>query len=170
MVQSKLPMTLDARQVAGIAANGIVVTTLTGNYIWRSASAVRDRIGAARENEICPLRSLLDAGVKVSLATDNVPVSLWPCIWHATERIDRATQSMVAPDQRITRDEALRCATVNGAWLCGDEDERGTLEEGKLADLIVLPEDPLTMPAERIAALRPDITVVGGTSVALGGD
>lgn len=159
------PATLDARQTAGIADNGIVVTTLTGNYIWRTASVLRDRIGAARENEITPLRSLLDAGVKVSLATDNVPVSMWPCVWQAVERIDRATQSVIAPAQRISREEALQCATVDGAWLCGDEDQRGTLEAGKLADLIVLPEDPLTMPAERIAALKPDMTVVGGRTV-----
>jgi len=156
------PATLDARQVAGIADHGICVTTLTNAYIWRSASAVRDRIGASREHEICPIRSLLDAGVKVSLASDNVPVSLWPCVWQATERIDRATGSVIAPQQRITREEALRCATVHGAWLCGDEARRGTLAPGKLADLIVLPENPLTMAAERIPSLVPDLTLVGG--------
>ena len=156
------PTTLDARQVAGIADHGICVTTLTNAYIWRSASAVRDRMGVAREHEICPIRSLLDAGVKVSLASDNVPVSLWPCVWQATERIDRATRSVIAPDQRITREEALRCATVHGAWLCGDEARRGTLAPGKLADLIVLPENPLTLAAERIPSLVPDLTLVGG--------
>ncbi|TFZ02633.1 amidohydrolase [Ramlibacter henchirensis] len=159
------PATLDAGQIAGIADNGICVTTLTNAYIWRSASAVRDRIGAARENEICPIRSLLDAGVKVSLASDNVPVTLWPCVWQATERIDRATQAVIAPAQRISREEALQCATVNGAWLCGDEARRGTLEPGKLADMIVLPEDPLTMPAERLPLLVPDETIVGGKTV-----
>jgi predicted amidohydrolase YtcJ len=159
------PATLDARQVAGIADNGIVVTTHTNAYISRGASALRDRIGAARENEICPIRSLLDAGVKVSLASDNVPVSLWPCVWQAVERIDRETGRVVAPEQRITREEALQCATSHGAWLCGDEGRRGTLEAGKLADMIVLPEDPLTMPAGRIASLRPDETIVGGRTV-----
>ena len=161
------PATLDARQVAGIAGNGIVVTTHTNAYIWRGASALRDRIGAAREDEICPLRSLLDAGVKVSLATDNVPVTLWPCVWQAVERIDRATRSVIAPGQRITREEALACVTVNGAWLCGDEDRRGTLEPGKLADMVVLPGNPLTMPAARIPDLRADLTVVGGLPVDL---
>jgi predicted amidohydrolase YtcJ len=159
------PATLDARQVAGIADNDIYITTHTNSYIWRSAAAVRQRVGAARENEICPLRSLLDAGVKVSLASDNVPVTLWPCVWQASERIDRATQSVIAPAQRISREEALRCATVNGAWLCGDEARRGTLEPGKLADMIVLPHDPLTMPAERLASLVPDETIVGGATV-----
>ena len=126
------------------------------------AGEVVDAWRRAREHEICPIRSLLDAGVKVSLASDNVPVSLWPCVWQATERIDRATRSVIAPDQRITREEALRCATVHGAWLCGDEARRGTLAPGKLADLIVLPENPLTLAAERIPSLVPDLTLVGG--------
>jgi predicted amidohydrolase YtcJ len=156
------PATLDARQMAGIADNGICVTTLTGAYVWRRASALRERIGAARENEICPIGSLLEAGVPVALATDNVPVSLWPCVWHAAERVDRDTQSVIAPAQRISREAALRCATVNGAWLCGDEDRRGTLEAGKLADLLVLPQDPLTMAADALPALAPDLTFVGG--------
>jgi predicted amidohydrolase YtcJ len=159
------PATLDARQVAGIAHNGICVTTLTNAYIWRSASAVLARIGEARENEICPIRSLLDAGVRVALATDNVPVTLWPCVWQACERIDRATGRVIAPAQRISREEALQCATVNGAWLCEDENRRGTIEAGKLADMIVLPEDPLTMPAEGLASLAPDVTIVGGRTV-----
>jgi predicted amidohydrolase YtcJ len=159
------PATLDARQVAGIADNGICVTTLTNAYIWRSASTVLARIGQARENEICPIRSLLDAGVRVALATDNVPVTLWPCVWQACERVDRATQRAIAPAQRISREEALRCATVNGAWLCGDESRRGTIEPGKLADMIVLPDNPLTLPAERLASLAPDLTIVGGRTV-----
>lgn len=156
------PSSLDARQVDGIAANGMVVTTLTNNYIWRRASAVRERIGAAREDEICPVGSLLAAGVPVSFASDNVPVTLWPCVWQATERIDRDTGTVIAPRQKISREAALHCVTRHGAWLCGDEDRRGSLEPGKLADLIVLPSDPLTMPAADLPALQPDITVVGG--------
>jgi predicted amidohydrolase YtcJ len=72
---------------------------------------------------------------------------------------------VVAPGQRISREQALRCATTHGAWLCMDEEERGMLEPGKLADLIVLPEDPLTVDAGRLAALAPDITIAGGKTV-----
>ncbi|HWA37921.1 MAG TPA: amidohydrolase family protein, partial [Burkholderiales bacterium] len=78
---------------------------------------------------------------------------------------DRATGEVVAPGQRIGREDALRCATTQGAYLCLDEDERGSLEPGKLADLIVLPEDPLTMPAARLPGLAPDLTVAGGRTV-----
>jgi predicted amidohydrolase YtcJ len=159
------PVTLDAAQVARIRDLGVCISTHTNAYIWKRASAVRAQVGAEREETICPIRSLLDAGVCVSLATDNVPISLWPCIWQAVERIDRDTGRVVAPGQRVSREEALRCATTQGAYLCMDEEARGTIEAGRLADLIVLPENPLTMPAERLAALSPELTVVGGRTV-----
>src|SRR5690606_37259764 len=113
----------------------------------------------------CPIRAWLDAGVPVSLATDNVPVSLWPCIWHAVERIDRETGGVIAPAQRIGREAALRCATTHGAWLCLDEDERGSLAPGKQADLIVLRDNPLTMDAAALPDVRPEMPWVGGRKV-----
>lgn len=159
------PVTLDARQVGMIRDLGVMITTHTNSYIWNHASATLARIGKDKEETLCPIRSLLDAGVTVSLATDNVPISLWPCIWQAVERVDRATGQVIAPGQRISREEALACATVHGARLCLDEAERGTLEAGKLADLIVLAENPLTVPPERLRALAPDVTIAGGKIV-----
>lgn len=159
------PAALDARQVGMIRDLGVMVTTHTNSYIWNHASATLARIGREKEDTLCPIRSLLEAGVTVSLATDNVPISLWPCIWQAVERVDRATGQVIAPGQRISREEALACATVHGARLCLDEAERGTLEPGKLADLIVLPENPLTIPADRLRTLAPDVTIAGGKIV-----
>jgi Predicted metal-dependent hydrolase with the TIM-barrel fold len=159
------PATLDARQIAGIRDNGIAITTHTGAYVWRRAAAMLRRIGKEREETLCPIRTLIDSGVPVALATDNVPVSLWHPVWHAVSRVDRETGAVIAPGQRISREAALRCATVNGAWLCWDEQERGTLEPGKLADFIVLDDDPLTMPEDQLAHVVPDETWVGGRRV-----
>ncbi len=159
------PVTIDAEQVARLKHLGVVVTTHTNAYLWKKASEVLAKIGGEKEDTLCPIRSLLDAGVPVSLATDNVPVSLWPCIWQAVERVDRETGKVIAPAQRISREEALRCATVHGAWLCMDEDDRGSLAPGKLADMIVLDEDPLTVDAGRIRHIEPALTVAGGRVV-----
>ena len=159
------PITVNASQIARLRDHGIVVTTHTNAYIWKKAAALAANLGPNKVETLCPLRSLLDAGVPVSLATDNVPISLWPCIWQAVERIDRDTGSVIAPGQRITREEALRCATVNGAYLCMEEDQRGTLEPGKLADMIVLDENPLTMEASRLQHVTPALTIVGGRVV-----
>ncbi len=159
------PVTVDATQLAQLRDLGVVVTTHTNAYLWKKAAAIAASLGAAKVDTLCPLRSLIDAGVPVTLATDNVPISMWPCIWQAVERIDRDTGSVIAPGQRISREEALRCATVSGAYLCMEERQRGTLEPGKLADLIVLDEDPLTIDAARLQRIEPALTIAGGKIV-----
>ena len=107
----------------------------------------------------------MDAGVKVGLITDNVPISLfWP-IWESVARLSRVTNERIAPGQAITRMEALRCATQNGAYLTFDEDKKGSLEPGKLADLAVLSADPLTVPESAIRDITADMTMVGGKIV-----
>lgn len=163
------PQTLDTTQIARIRDLGVVITTHTNGAIWKRGSDMVAALGAERANTIVPIRALLEAGVTVSFGTDNVPVSLWHCIWQAVERIDRKG-AVIGPEQRISRADALRAATVHGARLCLEDDERGTLEPGRLADLIVLPEDPLTIAPERLRDLTPDLTIVGGRIVWRRGD
>jgi len=80
-------------------------------------------------------------------------------------RLARVTNERVAPDQAITRAEALRCATINGAYLSFDEDRKGSLEPGKLADLAVLSGNPLTVEEKSIADITWLMTMVGGRIV-----
>jgi hypothetical protein len=156
------PAAINAEQIATLRDLGIVITTLSSAYIWKRGLSTLKQIGPARENEILPMRNLLQAGVPVCLATDNVPVSLWPSISHVVARKDRQTGTVVIPDQRIDVEQALRCVTVDGAWLCGDEDNRGTLTEGKLADMVALPRDPLTANSTELASLWAELTIVDG--------
>ena len=71
----------------------------------------------------------------------------------------------IAPEQAISREEALRCGTMGGAYLTFEEDRKGSLEEGKLADMAVLSTDPLTCSEEEIKDIVADITIVGGKVV-----
>ena len=144
---------------------GIVVTTHTNGYVWKGGADLVNRIGKDRENDVVPLRRLLDAGVPVALGTDNVPVSLWYPIWQTVARLDRKTQTKVAPEQALTREEALHCATLGGAYLTFEEDEKGSLEKGKLADVIVPSQDPLTCDLEKLRHAVSDVTIVGGKVV-----
>ena len=64
-----------------------------------------------------------------------------------------------------SRAEAIRCATENGAYLTFDEDKKGTLEPGKLADLAVLSADPLTIAESSMPDITADMTMVGGKIV-----
>ncbi|WP_374450245.1 amidohydrolase, partial [Stella sp.] len=120
----------DAERVRRIADLGLVVTTHTNRYVWKEGEALRQRVGRARENEIVPLRALVDAGVTVSLATDNVPPTMWPTVWHAIARRARGSGAVVSPDQRLGRMEALRAATLAGAHLSFEEGEKGSIEPG----------------------------------------
>ena len=71
----------------------------------------------------------------------------------------------LARSATICGSRALRCAATTGAWLCFDEDHRGTIEPGKRADLVVLSEDPLTIEEDRIPGIVADRTVVDGRIV-----
>ncbi len=156
---------LDAHQLDLVRELGLCITTHTNSAIYKREAAVRDRLGAARLNDIVPLRRLLDAGVTVGLATDNVPVSLWHPIWQVVARMDRSTNAPIAPEQALTREEALRCATMGGAYLSFEEDLKGSLEPGKLADVTVLSQDPLTCPLHDLRDTVAEMTIVGGEVV-----
>ena len=93
--------TLTRDEVAAIRDLGMAVTTHTNAYIYKRGAQLLAQVGEARENEIVPLRSLLDAGVPVSLATDNVPVSLWGPIWQTVARRERQQGRRIAPGQEI---------------------------------------------------------------------
>jgi predicted amidohydrolase YtcJ len=157
--------TFSPRDVERIARMGLVLTTHTNNYLYKGLDAQAQRLPGERRGEIVPLRSLLDAGVKVSLATDNVPISLFLPIWQTIARTDYRTKERVAPEQALSRADALRCATANGAYLTFDESKKGSLEVGKFADLAVLSADPLTVEEGKIAELTSLMTMVGGRVV-----
>jgi predicted amidohydrolase YtcJ len=155
---------LSRREIAEVARMGLIVTPHTNASIYKAGSDFQKALGPDRRDELTPLRQLLDAGVKVSLVTDNVPVSMfWP-IWESVARLSM-TNERIAPTQAITRAEALRCSTVNGAYLSFDEDKRGSIEVGKLADLAVLSADPLTVEERGIRDITSMMTIVGGRVV-----
>jgi len=156
---------LDARQIDMVVEMGLVVTSHTNRYVYKEGHLLKQRLGAARENEISPLRSLVDRGVAVALATDNVPVSMFYPMWQAVARRCRYADEPIAPGQALTREQALRAATINGAWLTFDETNKGSIEPGKLADLAVLSADPLTCTDDDLKDIHAEMTFLGGRLV-----
>jgi predicted amidohydrolase YtcJ len=157
--------TLTADEIARMRDLGVVVTTHTNRYLSKEGEILRSRVGPARQNEIVPLRALLDAGIHVALATDNVPTSLFHPVWQAVARVDRYSSRVIAPSQKLSREEALRAATIEGAYLTFEEDAKGSLEPGKLADLVILSDDPLTCDEARLKDITAELTLVGGRIV-----
>jgi predicted amidohydrolase YtcJ len=125
--------------------------------------------GVDRAGLTTPVRRYLDAGVLVSSGTD-APVVPYPPLWtlyHFITR-DTLTGGVMGRDQRVRREEALRLATINNARLMGDDARKGSIETGKLADLVVLSENILTCPEERIRDAEVLLTIVGGKPAYVG--
>jgi len=112
-------------------------------------------------------RTLADSGISIGAGTDGSllgPMNPWLSIYYMVTGKD-STGNLVNPGQTITRMEALRLYTTGSAWFSFDESHLGSLEPGKLADLVVLSEDYLTVPEEKIRTLQSVLTVVGGRIV-----
>ena len=157
--------TIPPRDVERIVRMGLVLTTHTNNYLYKGLHAQAQRLPPERHGEIVPLRSLLNAGVKVSLATDNVPVSPFLPIWQTVARTSYQTKERIGAGEALSRADALRCATVGGAYLTFDENKKGSLEVGKLADLAVVSADPLVTEESSIPDTHSLMTMVGGRIV-----
>jgi predicted amidohydrolase YtcJ len=153
---------ISPRDIERIARLGLVLTTHTNAYLYKALDATADRLPVERHGDIVPMNALREAGVTVSLATDNAPISLWLPVQQTIVRRDFKSQRMVGAGQALTHMEALRCATRNGAYLTFDEDEKGSLQVGKLADLAVLSADPLSVEAAAIQDIGALMTMVGG--------
>jgi predicted amidohydrolase YtcJ len=133
------------------------------NHLYLAAPSLTKYWGAERARWVTPLRAYIDAGIPVSLGTDT-PVVPYPPLWVLYHFITRDTISagVMGEDQKVSREEALRAMTLRGAALTFEENLKGTLEPGKLADLVVLEEDILTCEPERIRDMGISLTMVGG--------
>lgn len=114
-----------------------------------------------------PMRTYLDRGIPV-IATSDVPstvgfdpaVGLYALV---TRRTHKGT--LIAPQEAVTREEALRAYTVSSPWLTREEEIKGRLMPGMLADVAVLDRDYFTIPEEQIKQMRVALTVLGGEVV-----
>jgi len=151
-----------SRDRCEIAARlGLIVAPLSIRHIYKEGRTA-DVPGT---DDFVPLARLTSMGVRVTFASDNAPPSLFHSIWHAVARRDRFGRPVPPAHEKLSREQALRSATINGAFLTFEENERGTLEPGKLADLAVLSDDPLICPEERLPDIRSVLTLMDGRIV-----
>jgi predicted amidohydrolase YtcJ len=103
-------------------------------------------------------------GLFVALGSDNLPIG--PMVGLSTAVTRKGKSGAVyGPEESVSMPEAIRMYTANGAWLTFEEKIKGTLEPGKLADMIVLDSDPLTIGAEQLLSTKVDLTLLGGKVV-----
>ncbi|HEX6884757.1 MAG TPA: amidohydrolase, partial [Planctomycetota bacterium] len=126
------------------------------------------RFGRAAARATPPVRAMLRAGLPVGAGTDGTRVASyhpWTCLqWLVTGRTVGGTE-LTAPEERLTRAEALGLYTHGSAWMSGEEDSKGRLVPGALADLAVLDADYFRVPEEAIRDLQAELTLTGGRIV-----
>ncbi|MFI6284218.1 amidohydrolase [Streptomyces sp. NPDC051018] len=124
--------------------------------------------GADTVAEAPPLRSLIERNIPLGLGSDAMRVASYnpfaTLAWFLNGRTVQGNTTL-APHNLLSREEALRGYTASGAWFSYEEDERGRLEPGLLADLAVLSEDYFTVAEERIPGIESVLTLVGGRVV-----
>jgi predicted amidohydrolase YtcJ len=121
---------------------------------------VVDRVGAKRARWVYPFKTLMKEGVVVVSGSDCPvePINPLLGVWAAVARKGFREES-------LTVEEALRTYTLNAAYASFDEEKRGTIEVGKLADLTVLSEDPFKVEPDQIRSISVEMTIVGGKIV-----
>jgi predicted amidohydrolase YtcJ len=115
---------------------------------------------------ISPMRDAIDAGLRPSNHTDFVvaPLDQMTMLWTAVNRVSRAGTA-IGPDQRVTPYEGLKCMTEWAAEQYDEQSSKGTLEAGKLADLVILDKDPLKVEAMAIKDIRVVETLKEGKTI-----
>ena len=112
-------------------------------------------------------RLIVDHAIKAGIHGDGVhiaPLNPWPHIHYATTGVN-ALGVQINPGQSISRLEAVRTFTRENAWFLRMEDKIGSIETGKLGDVVVLDKDFLTVTDEQLKKIKPVLTVVGGKIV-----
>ncbi len=116
-----------------------------------------------------PLRTYLDRGIPVMISSDQQPVGPMFHIFEAVNRVRRSGKPIV-PEEAITVQEAIRATTLTPAYSTFQEDLKGSIEAGKLADLVVLGKDILTVPSMEIKNIPILRTMIGGEFVYINPD
>jgi predicted amidohydrolase YtcJ len=114
-----------------------------------------------------PFRMIVDSGINTGMSSDGMqiaPMNPWIHMYFATTGIN-ARGVVINPNQQITRQEALRLYTRDNGWFVREENELGSIEAGKLADLVVLDRDYFAVPNEELKRIRSVLTIVGGNIV-----
>jgi predicted amidohydrolase YtcJ len=137
------------------------------NRMAFQGEAFQERYGDEQARQRPPIRTMLDMGVPVGAGTDATRVSSYNPFYSLYWLITGNTigHTPLEDSYRLDRLQALRLYTHGSAWFSNDQDQKGTLTEGKKADLTVLSEDYFSIPEEDILDLESVLTMVDGEIV-----
>lgn len=153
---------VDQDLIDRMAKLNICPSTNPGMIAWNGRNYTR--FYGDRMKYFIALKSMIDAGVMVSIGSDapSGPVESMSILDACVNRTDRVTNEPVDQTQKITILEAIRLYTYNGAYSSYEEKIKGSIEVGKLADMVVLSEDIISYPQDKILDIKVDMTIIDG--------
>jgi hypothetical protein len=154
------PDQLERMQRLGIWAVG------QPRYFWDAGDAWLGSLDDARVHRLQPYREMLEAGVRFALSSD-APVASYRPLDTVASAVTRTTVggTVIGADQALSVEEALRASTHDAAACYAVDDRLGSLEVGKLADVVVLDRDPFTTEPDRLGEIGVDMTILDGEVV-----
>ena len=156
---------LDKEMINRMSRLGIIAAS-GQPFLYELGDSYIDSFGQARASLSYPLRSMLDQGVMVSLSSDAPVMDPNPMngLYCAVARRTLSGQE-IGVDMAISLREAVRCYTINGAYASFEEEIKGSIEIGKLADMVVISGDLFDTPINKILKLKIDLTMIDGKVV-----
>jgi hypothetical protein len=156
---------LRAQDIPRFAKLG-VIASVQPTHLMEDGNWAEKRIGKERVKYMHPYNSFLKAGVIVDFGTDFPVVTLNPMVglyMAVTRRTsDGKNPNGLEPQEKISIGQAIKCYTLNSAYAEYQENKKGSIEPGKLADLVVLDKDILTIDPVKIKDVKVAMTVLGG--------
>lgn len=158
-------------QIARMAELGVSPSFLI-NHVHYWGHAMRDQVFGPRKVQLLDrCASVEKAGIRYTVHSDAPVSPLGPLhmVRVAVVRdLWKEPDTILAPDERVSVESAIRAQTINAAWQCHSENEIGSLEEGKLADMVILEEDPRLVNATDISDIKVSETWMDGKQVFVG--
>jgi len=147
-------MDIMAKQKIAIAQQPNFTYNLEGRYV--------ETLEGKRLTTNNALTTPINKGIFMAFGSDNLPIGPMVGLYGAVTRKGENTGKVYGPEQAVSMKDAIIMYTRNGAFLTREEKIKGSLEVGKVADMIVLPQDLLTISPDKILSQKVDMTIVGG--------
>lgn len=153
-------------QIRRMRRDGILASFFNDHVYYWGDYHYESVLGPERAEHISPLSWAMESGISFTLHQDSpvVPPDILFSVHNAVNRRTRKGRVLGA-DQRITVKEALRAVTICGAFQIFEEKKKGSITPGKMADFVVLSENPLNVPVEKIREIKVLETIKGGETI-----